>query len=340
MDIVYSEKHHLHNTHQVEFEGNPFQTEELPIRSDLILEAFQGSNLGQVFAPTDHGLKPILAVHDRDYVEFLQGVYAQNANYYKEASPIFPSTFATRHRGRKPKSFLGLLGYYAFGWGSPILEGTWEAAYWSAQCGLTAADSLLTGSLAAYALCRPPGHHASTDLYGGFCYLNNAAISARYLQGKLQDARIAILDVDYHHGNGTQSIFYDDPSVLYCSLHAHPEEAYPYYWGYADEKGEGSGAGYNHNWPLLRSTTDDNYLTVLEQALDNIRTYSPGFLVVSAGFDIIKGDPVGGFELTIEGIGEIGKRIASLRLPTLVVQEGGYHLESLGQCAVTFLRSF
>jgi len=289
--------------------------------------------------PTNHGLEPILAVHNADFVAFLRTIYADSAAYFGEASPVFTWTFATRHAGRKPRSFLGLKGYYAFGFGTPILEGTWTAAYWSVQCALTAADLVCAGEQAAYALCRPPGHHAAADLYGGFCYLNNAAIAARHLQGK-DMARIAILDIDYHHGNGTQAIFYADPAVLYCSLHAHPDDDYPYYWGAADECGIGPGAGTNRNWPLPPGTSNASYLAALDEALLAVRAFAPRYLVVSAGFDTAGQDTIGRFELTTEGLREVGGRIAGLALPTVVVQEGGYSLERLGQDAVAFLRAF
>jgi acetoin utilization deacetylase AcuC-like enzyme len=188
------------------------------------------------------------------------------------------------------------------------------------------------GEQAAYALCRPPGHHAGVDLYGGFCYLNNAAIVARHL-----GARVAILDVDYHHGNGTQSIFYADPSVLYCSLHAHPDLDYPYYWGYADEMGQGEGRGTNRNYPLPLGISDEVYLATLKQALQDIHDFSPRFLVVSAGFDTVAGDPVGSFSLTTDGVAQVGEAIAGLSLPTVVLQEGGYLIERLGDDAVAFL---
>jgi acetoin utilization deacetylase AcuC-like enzyme len=338
MRIVYTDRHKLHNTDQVEVEGHPFVTEEVPARAEIILQAVQSAQLGPVTAPTDHGLEPLLAVHDADYVSFLQSVYAQKAAFYEEAAPVFTWTFATRYTGRKPKTFLGLLGYYAFGWGTPILKGTWEAAYWSAQCALSAADWLRVGERAAYALCRPPGHHAAADLYGGFCYLNNAAIAARYLQA--DSNRVAVLDIDYHHGNGTQAIFYADPAVLYCSLHADPDYDYPFYWGAADECGAGAGEGYNYNWPLPLGTGDASYLAALANAIAVICEFSPDYLVVSAGLDIVAGDEVGGFSVTSAGLQEIGAQIAALNLPTVIVQEGGYLLERLGENAIAFLGPF
>jgi acetoin utilization deacetylase AcuC-like enzyme len=337
MHIIYTDQHKQHATDRVWFEGHPFVTEEVPARAEIILRAVQAARLGPVVPPTDHGLEPILAVHDTGFVDFLRTACAQSAAYYKQVTPVFASAFPVRHDRHKPKSFLGLAGYFAFSWGTPILEGTWEAAYWAAQCALSAADCVRAGARAAYALCRPPGHHAAADLYGGFCYLNNAAIAARYLQA---DARVAILDIDYHHGNGTQAIFYADPGVLFCSLHAHPDDDYPFYWGEADECGEGPGKGYNRNWPLPQGTDDASYLAALDAALAVIRDFAPRYLVVSAGFDIVIDDFIGGFRVTTDGLHEIGRRIAGLNLSTVIVQEGGYLLDKLGENAVAFLQIF
>jgi acetoin utilization deacetylase AcuC-like enzyme len=310
----------------------------VPARAEAILEALQSAPLGPVVAPADPGLEPILAVHDPGYVEFLRSVYAKSAAYHGRAAPVFTETFATRFAGRQPRSFLALKGYYAFGWGSPILEGTWEAAYWAAQCALSAADWVRSGhEPAAYALCRPPGHHAAADLYGGYCYLNNAAVAARSLQSG--GDRVAILDIDYHHGNGTQSIFYADPGVMYASLHADPEEEYPFYWGGRGEAGEGAGQGSNRNWPLPQGTDDAAYLDALGQALAEVTRFAPRWLVVSAGLDTVAGDSEGGFQLTRAGLVAIGQRIAALGLPTVIVQEGGYQLDRLGDDAVALLRA-
>ncbi len=350
MYTVFSERHSLHATDGVLVDGRPFDGWEIPARANVLLSVVQAAQFGPVVDPSDHGLGPILAVHEASYVEFLQTVHAQSEAYFGEPGPVWPSTFAVRHAARKPNSFLGLRGYFAFGSGSPILAGTWPAAYWSAQCALTAADLVRRGERAAYALCRPPGHHAAADLYGGYCYLNNAAIAARYLQGTelpgpvnapgSLGTKIAMLDVDYHHGNGSQLVFYTDPSVLYCSLHAHPDEEYPYYWGGADEIGEGPGEGTNHNWPLLKGVGEAEYLAALEEALAVVDGFAPDYLVVSAGFDVVEGDPEGGFRITREGLQEIGNRIAALGLPTVLVQEGGYQLDRLGGDAVVFLQPF
>jgi acetoin utilization deacetylase AcuC-like enzyme len=392
MKIIYTDRHKLHATEGLLIEGQPTQNYEVPARAEIILNAVQAAGLGPASAPTDHGLDPILAIHDADFVTFLQNVYAQNAAYYEQNVPFSPETFAPRGFRRKPgpHNYWGLAGYYSFGVGSPILEGTWEAAYWSAQCALSAAEAVLAGERVAYALCRPPGHHAARDLYGGFCFLNNAAIAARHLQtphlpqkassnslkvrvradpaANREDAvgersralsqgdvspeekqsaegpgvRVAILDIDYHHGNGTQEIFYADPTVLYCSLHADPDSDYPYYWGGADERGEGAGEGTNRNWPLPPKTGDAAYLAALDEALGVIGEFEPRYLVISAGFDIVAADPVGGFTVSTDGLHEIGRRIAALscHTPTVIVQEGGYLLGRLGENALAFLSAF
>jgi acetoin utilization deacetylase AcuC-like enzyme len=335
MDIYFSEYHRLHNTDQVMVNNQPYEVEEIPDRADIILDALQDVNLGPISQPDDHGIEPILKIHAREFVDHLQNIFSEQAAFFGEKQPVFPETFATRPVRHRPVCLFGRKGYYAFGVGTPILEGTWQAAYWSAQSALSGAGQLLKGVQSVYALCRPPGHHAAVDLYGGFCYLNNAAIAARQL-----GARTAILDIDYHHGNGTQEIFYRDPDVLYCSLHADPDVDYPYFWGGADEIGEGPGEGYNRNWPLPQKINDADYLNVLDQALQLIADYSPQYLVVSLGLDIGLGDPVGGFSITQEGFRQIGQHIADLSLPTLIVQEGGYMLDKLGQNAIAFLQNF
>jgi acetoin utilization deacetylase AcuC-like enzyme len=335
MHIYFSEKHRLHNTDQVIVNNQPYDIEEVPARADIILDSLRSANLGQILPPDDHGLEPILKIHTKDFVHHLQNIFSEQAAFYGEKQPVFPETFATRPVRHRPACLFGRKGYYAFGVGSPILEGTWQAAYWSAQCALSGADQLLQDAHAAYSLCRPPGHHAASDIYGGFCYLNNAAIAARFL-----DARTTILDIDYHHGNGTQEIFYQDPDVLYCSLHADPDDDYPYFWGGADELGEGPGLGYNRNWPLPQHINDSEYLAVLDEALEVIAAFSPKYLVVSLGLDIGAGDPVGGFSITNDGFRQIGQRISDLRLPTLIIQEGGYMLDTLGTNGIAFLQNF
>ena len=201
----------------------------------------------------------------------------------------------------------------------------------------TGADLLLSGTKAAYALCRPPGHHAGRALYGGYCYLNNAALAAARLS---QHQPVAVLDIDYHHGNGTQDIFYDTDRILFISIHADPNHAYPFFCGYAEEEGVGAGLGLNRNLPLSARVDDSQYLQVLDHALETVQAFSPIYLVVSAGADIYRDDPLGNFDLSLEAFAHIGERIADLHLPTLVVQEGGYHIEHIGTAMLNLLRAF
>jgi len=385
MRYFYSPTHQEHDTRNVIVEGAHLVIEEVPQRAEIIRAALEQAGFGPGCAPHDHGLTPLLDVHAADYVEFLSSAYQAYGKHYQKFEPVTPGTFAPPGARRSTRHIYGRLGMYAYGIGSPILEGTWNAAYWSAQCALSAveyvtgdatqgetvagetvagetvagetvAGETVAGETVAYALCRPPGHHAARALFGGFCYLNNAAIAARALQrawgatdGTAQTTaaapgRVAILDVDYHHGNGTQEIFYEDGSVLFCSLHAHPDDDYPFYWGDRDETGVGDGAGCNRNWPLPQGTGDEQYLAALEQALVCVSEFQPRGLVVSLGLDTFQGDPVGGFALSTAGIGAVGAKIAALAatlaLPTVIVQEGGYLLEHLGANAVAFLQAF
>jgi acetoin utilization deacetylase AcuC-like enzyme len=220
---------------------------------------------------------------------------------------------------------------------APILEGTYRATLGSVNCALSGAEAIQRGERAAFALCRPPGHHAGKSNCGGYCYLNNAAVAANWLS---DTGKVAILDIDYHAGNGTQDIFYERGDVLTLSIHAAPDFEYPSYNGYADETGAGQGAGLHRNFPLPAGTDDTHYLSALDEALDLIQSFSPVFLVISAGMDLYAGDPLGTFKISRDGIWEIGTRIASLRLPTLIVMEGGYHNDALGENIAALLEKF
>ncbi len=339
MHIVYTERHYGHATANLVINGQTVEYRETPARAEAILAAVRAARLGPLIAPIDHGLTPILAVHEAGFVAYLQTAYAQSTAYFGGPRPLIAGRDdVTLERAPCcPPDFPGRRDYYTYDYEDPILEGTWDAAYWSAQCALTAADCVRNGERAAYALCRPPGHHAMPDQYGGFCYLNNVAIAARSLQAA--DA-VAILDIDYHHGNGTQAIFYADPAALFCSLHADPDLAYPFFWGRADERGVGVGHGLNRNWPLPLHTDEATYLAALDEALGVIADFAPRYLLISLGVDTAEDDPIGKFHLTTAGFHEIGRRIAALDLPSIIVQEGGYRLETLGQNVVAFLRAF
>lgn len=340
MHVIYSPRHALHAT-SLDLPGLLIPHHEIPQRAESIrraIESADGFVLGQ---PLDYGMEPILAVHGPEFVEYLQTAYDLSRASFPEQAPAIAETFRVPGARHQPSRLPGRTGYFAFDVAAPILAGTWEAAYWSAQCAITAAQRVRDGAECAYALCRPPGHHAARDLHGGFCYLNNVAIAARWLQGGSNQA-IAILDIDYHHGNGTQEIFYEDLSVLFCSIHADPNDDYPYFWGGRAERGSGAGMGHNHNWPLPLGATESDFLAALEEAAAVIAARSPGYLLVSAGFDFMQGDPVprGGFRMGLDGLRAAASRIARLELPTVVVQEGGYAVKELGGYVVEFLRAF
>jgi len=335
--IFYSEKHRKHEPPFEIFDGGlrmPYL--ENPDRMDRILNALGDVDWADVLEPTDFGLDPILAVHDRDYLDFLAVAWTDwLATHPKDPSTLLPATFALRRQPPIPKSLLGRAGYYIMDLSACIVEGTYSAALASANCALSAAQVVTAdGKHSAFALCRPPGHHAGKDYAGGYCFINNAAVAANWLSLK---GRVAVLDVDYHCGNGTQDIFYNRDDVLTISIHADPDFEYPSYIGYADERGEGKGFGYHHNFPLPRDTDDVAYLQTLDQALGLIREFEPAFLVVSAGMDIYADDPLGTIKVTTQGIAEIGARIAALGPSTVIVMEGGYNNDALGRNILAFL---
>jgi acetoin utilization deacetylase AcuC-like enzyme len=341
MFVVYADRHRLHPTDRP-IPGYGRDYPEVPDRADRIRFAVEAAGLGPLSPPSDFGMGPIEAVHSPGLLDHLRNAYAASRGDADGEAPYIPHTFAVRGRRPTADGHPGAFGAWAFDTGCPIFEGTWEVSYQATQAALTAADHVRTAGGAAYALVRPPGHHAGPDFHGGFCYSNHAAVAARYLQ-QLSGGRVAVLDIDYHHGNGTQEVFYADPAVLYASLHADPAAEYPFYWGFADERGEGDAVGANLNVPLPFGTDDGAYLAALDGVLAAVREFAPKYLVLSAGFDLMVGDPVprgGGFRITMDGLRQIAERIAALGLPTAVVQEGGYNLERLGKYAVTLLRAF
>ena len=302
---------------------------------DRILQALQPVKWVEFCEPGDFGLDPIHAVHDRDYIDFLASCWTEwQVSEAADKSVLLPATFALRRHPQKPTGLLGRAGYYLMDLSACIVEGTYAAALASANCALSAADVVLHGERVAFALCRPPGHHAGKDYAGGYCFINNAAVAANWLA---RQGKVALLDIDYHCGNGTQDIFYDRNDVLTISIHADPNFEYPHFWGHSGETGIGPGSGFHKNIPLAKRTDDTRYLTALEEALSLIREYEPEHLVVSAGMDIYAADPLGTIKVTTDGIGEIGKRMESLGLPTVVVMEGGYANAALGTNILRFL---
>ena len=304
---------------------------ESPARLAAMLDA-----LGPGEPVRDFGLEPILAVHDPAYVAFLReahDLWLAAGRTGDAMGYVFP---VVARRALDLDRIDAKIGRYAMDASTPIAAGTWAAAYGGAQSALTALDAVLGGDSAAFALCRPPGHHCGHDYMGGYSYLNNVAIAVRAAQAR-GVGRVAILDVDYHHGNGTQDIFYADGDVLFTSIHADPKTDFPFYWGHADERGEGAGEGTTLNLPLPQGTEWTSYAPALDTALEAARSHAPDLLVVSYGADTFIDDPISHFRLQREDYAAMGARIASLSLPTLVVMEGGYAIETLGANVSTFL---
>jgi len=339
MKIVFSEDHRKHFA-QGELAGGEFVTPfERPSRMEYILRELATRKYRDIVAPKPLDMKTVRKVHDRDFLDFLANAWDlwTKAGYRGEIVPvIFP---VPGLRKVKPRWIDGLVGYFAIGNETCITAGTWDAARASASVAQTGQRLVSAGEQAVFSLCRPPGHHAHKNMFGGYCFLNNAAIAA---QGFRDDGakRVAILDVDVHHGNGTQDIFYDRGDVMFCSLHGAPEDTYPHFLGYRDEKGRGRGAGFNHNYPMPPGTRYDVWGKALDDACRKITRYKPDALVVSLGVDAFEGDPISPLKLTSQDFITCGQRIARLKLPTLFVMEGGYAIAAIGVNTVNMLDGF
>jgi acetoin utilization deacetylase AcuC-like enzyme len=286
----------------------------------------------------DHGVAPLRAVHTAEYVDFIANGWNRRDEIDPEAVELLTTQFARPQMHRRPEGMLGLLGYYTADTSTPLRAGTWRAVYGAAQAAISAADAAVTEG-AAYALCRPPGHHAFADCAGGFCYINNTAVAAQHLRDKTGQ-RIAILDIDVHHGNGTQGIFYERAEVFTVSIHADPSNYFPFYAGYPEEMGRGAGLGFNLNLPLPHGSGDAPFLQALDVALARIRAFAPAMLVVALGLDASEDDPLGVLKVTRAGFSQAGQAIAQLALPTVMVQEGGYLCPALPLNLIAFLRPF
>lgn len=316
--------------------GRPFY--DRASRVDQLLGAVNRLGLPTVQAP-DHGVAPIAAIHDAGYLQFLETAFERWQTTPLAGPAVRTYGYAVRQMQRRPDAIMGQAGYYLSGEGVPILQATWHAAKVSAHVAVEGAKRILGGGeREVYSLCRPSGHHTYADLAGGFCYLNNAAIAAQVLV--TGGAKPAILDVDVHAGNGTQGIFYQRDDVFFCSVHSDPRELYPWYAGYADETGSGHGVGCNLNLPLTAGTGDAGYVGSVENGLDAIQKFGASVLIISLGFDAHIGDPTANLAVTAEGFRSVGQRIGSFGLPTLLVQEGGYIVEKLGDNLTAFLNGF
>ena len=334
MRIFWDERQRRHAPEKELHNGGFVPFAETPARADAILAA-----LGPAEAPADRGEVPLLRVHTPDYLDFLKSAHAAWRAAGREgdaAGYVWP---AVRRRPVRLERVDALLGRYSYDASTPVAAGTWESAYWSCQSALAATEAVLASERVAFALCRPPGHHCGADYMGGYCYLNAAAVAAEAAIAAGR-RRVAILDVDYHHGNGTQDIFYARGDVLFVSIHADPATDYPFYWGHADERGEAAGEGATLNLPLPRGTGLAAYARALETALERIAAFGAQLLVVSYGADTFVGDPISFFALETADYAAIARRIAALGLPTAVVMEGGYAVDALGANVAAFLSGF
>ena len=306
---------------------------EVPARAQAILNAVGATEL-----PIDHGERPILAVHPQPYVDFLKSAHADWLSAGREGDALPYAFPVARRRPVKLDRIDARLGRFSYDTCTPIAAGTWTSAYWNVQTALSALDPLLAGERSTFALCRPPGHHCGADYMGGYCYLNSAAIAAE--AASAAGRRVAILDIDYHHGNGTQDIFYGRGDVFFASIHADPASDYPFYWGHAEETGEGEGEGATLNLPLPRGTTLAGFEQALDQALERIAAFGADILICSYGADTYLGDPISYFSIETTDYPVLARRIAALGVPTLVVMEGGYAVDALGANVAAFLSGF
>jgi len=337
---------HLHAQHQGKmemFRGELVPCFEVPARVDHVLAELQRRPLGPVLAPQRFDDSTLTSVHSSRYLDFLAHAWDEwaaldAANAARDALPsVWP--VRTLRSDVLPANFSARMGLFSMDAGTPLTSGTWAAARAGADCALSAAQALVQGAHSAFVLTRPPGHHAGADFFGGYCFLNNAALAAQHLRAQ-GFGRVAVLDIDYHHGNGTQAIFYDRPDVFFTSIHGDPHTEYPFYLGYADELGVGAGHGFNCNFPLPRGTGFAAWRAALGQALHKIRAFGAQALVVSLGLDTFAGDPISGFTLQTADYLQVGADLALAALPTVFVYEGGYAVAEVGVNTVNVLQGF
>ncbi|HEX3942593.1 MAG TPA: histone deacetylase family protein [Rhizomicrobium sp.] len=339
MKTFYSPAHLAHAPKE-EFEaGRLSPAVEIPERAERVRAEIERRTIGPILLPDTFGDEPILRVHDGAFLAFLRAANDDwRARYPGDTAEAIPSAWPARGMRFNASDIEARLGSYASDTATPIGRGTFEAARAAVDVVVTAADQIKRGDSATFALTRPPGHHARADVFGGYCYLNNVAIAAQWLAD--HGLRPTILDVDYHHGNGTQSIFYDRSDVLFVSVHADPAFAYPHFLGFADECGKHSGEGFNLNLPLPRFTEWDTYSQALATALMRVRDFGPNVLLVSLGLDTFEADPISHFRLKANDYLRMGEAIAQMRKPTLFVFEGGYNLDALANITVNVLEGF
>jgi acetoin utilization deacetylase AcuC-like enzyme len=350
MQVVYSPSHLAHDVTVETYMGVPVPANEVAERAEIIRAALDADGGFSRRESTEHGRDPILAVHDPGMVRFLEVAWSElrrqaisrdflTADTYPNRAMFEGMSDEARERLiREPVNAGGRAGYWGLDSAAPLVAGSYAAALGAVDVALTAVDIVLDGGeTAAYGLCRPPGHHSARSMYGGYCFFNNAAIAADEITRRTGE-RVAVLDVDFHHGNGTQQIFWRRGDVRYVSIHAHPDRQYPYFLGREDETGEGEGSGENLNIPLEAGATDADYLAATDRACEAIDAAPGSIVVVSLGFDTYGHDPIGDFALTTAVYHEVGRRVAALGRRLVILQEGGYHRPSLGENARAWLR--
>src|SRR5688500_7167572 len=349
MQVVYSSNHLAHDIDTETYMGVGVPANEVAERAEKIRTALQADGGFTLSGPTEHGPDPITAVHDPGLVRFLETAWSELRSQGIPRAFLSADTYPNRamfegmspeaigRLVREPRHAAGRAGFWGLDSAAPLVAGTYVAARAAVDVALTAVDLVLGGETAAYGLCRPPGHHAARSMYGGYCFFNNAAIAAEAIVGATGE-RLAILDLDFHHGNGTQQIFWRRGDVRYVSIHADPDRQYPYFLGRTDETGEGHGAGENLNIPLRAGATNPDYLEATDRAIEAIAAAPGSIVVVSLGFDTYGLDPIGDFALTTDVYHEVGRRVAALGRRLVVLQEGGYHRPSLGEHARAWLR--
>ncbi len=339
---VFSADHAKHDPQVEMADGALVPAVEIPSRAQMVLDALKDAALGEIIAPDPLDRALVEEVHDPAYVAFLESFWQRwlDAGRDPDVTDTFPFVWPTAGlRKIEPRHLDGLMGRYSFDAGTPMGPGTWAAASSSAATAQTAAQKVADGLPQAFALCRPPGHHAMPDAYGGYCFLNNGAIAAQGLRNA-GAARVAVLDVDYHHGNGGQAIFYERSDVFFASIHADPMDEYPYFLGHADETGRGAGEGFNLNIPLPFGTDWAAYSQALCHAIAQIETVGAQALVISLGLDTFERDPISQFSLESEDFNQLGEMLGKLKLPTVIVFEGGYAVDDLATNARNTLTSF
>lgn len=343
MRTFFNDRHALHHGKHEMFRGELVPCFEVPARADFVLQALRERGLGTVESAPETGIEALQRVHAPRYLQFLstawdEWVALDPRNAQRDALPSY-WPIRTFRSDVLPASFPARMGLFSFDAGSPITAGTWAAARHGGACAVAGADALLQGEHVAFVLTRPPGHHAGHDFFGGYCFVNNAAVAAQRLRdGGVE--RVAVLDIDYHHGNGTQAIFYERADVFFASVHGDPHTEYPYYLGYADERGAGAGDGANLNLPLPKGSDFGRWRDALSAALQAIRRSGAQALVVSLGLDTFEGDPISGFLLRGADYFRVGEDLAAAGLPTLFVYEGGYAVADVGVNCVNVLEGF